>query len=103
VIIGAKSSESSSLFDFEQYGNYSLRDQCAGADAACRLRGLRTNSPLQFGQTYFIACVHAGQKVHSNVQMNASPVGPSGVWHFSQAVLISSAISTQPSLDAQCF
>jgi hypothetical protein len=32
-------------------------------------RGRRTSSPPQFGQTWLISPAHAGQKVHSNVQM----------------------------------
>lgn len=58
------------------------------------LRGRRTSSPPQLGQTAFIASVHARQKVHSKVQMNASPCGSSFRPHFSQAVFICNAIVT---------
>jgi hypothetical protein len=57
------------------------------------LRGLRTSSPPQFGHTFFIPAVHVAQKVHSKVQMNASPVGINAAWHFSQIPRISSAIA----------
>jgi len=40
------------------------------------LRGRRTSSPLQFGQTFFMAAEQASQKVHSYEQIIAmSPAG----------------------------
>src|SRR3954471_12362644 len=65
--------------------------ETAGADAA-RGRGRATSSPPQFGQTPSISSVHETQKVHSNVQMRASPSGDSAVPQRSHSVRISSAI-----------
>jgi hypothetical protein len=57
-----------------------------------RRRGRRTSSPLQFGQVADIASVHAGQKVHSKLQIQASALGGSGVEQRSQLSRISSAM-----------
>jgi hypothetical protein len=58
------------------------------------LLGRRTNSPPQFGQTPCMAFVQSPQKVHSNVQMQASPRGSRLRPHFSQAGFINNAIVT---------
>jgi len=39
--------------------------QHQGHSDYCFLRGRRTNSPLQFGQTLFMTAAHFSQKVHS--------------------------------------
>src|SRR3954454_20045179 len=66
--------------------------ETAGADAA-RRRGRATSSPPQFGQTPSIASVHETQKVHSNVQIRASPSGESVTPQRSPSVRISRAIA----------
>jgi len=57
-----------------------------------RARGRSTSSPLQLGQTSFIAFAQSAQKVHSKVQMYASSRGDSLAAHFSHSVFISNAI-----------
>jgi len=54
--------------------------------------GRATNSPPQFGHTAFIAAAQLGQKVHSWLQMRASPSGGRSALHFSHDALISSGI-----------
>ena len=63
------------------------------------LRGRGTSSPPQLGQTPLIVSAQAGQKVHSKLQMRASPSGASGVPQRSHSVLSSSART--PSLSAR--
>jgi hypothetical protein len=50
----------------------------AEAGAHVVRRGRRTSSPEQLGHVARSASVHAGQNVHSKLQMNASPSGWSG-------------------------
>jgi hypothetical protein len=42
------------------------------------LRGRCTSSPLQFGQTFFMAAEQASQKVHSYEQIIAKPPAGNG-------------------------
>ena len=55
------------------------------------LRGRRTSSPLQFGQTFFMAAEQASQKVHSYEQIIAMPPAGRGCRHFSHSVFICNA------------
>jgi hypothetical protein len=48
-----------------KYGFYTLGFGINGKLLSSPLRGLRTSSPLQFGQTHCIFSVHSGQNVHS--------------------------------------
>ena len=52
--------------------------------------GRATSSPPQFGHTDDISSEHATQKVHSKLQMRASPASSSAASQRSQVVLISS-------------
>jgi hypothetical protein len=58
------------------------------------LRGRRTSSPLQFGQTFFMAAEHASQNVHSYEQIIAMSPAGSGCRHFSHSVFICNAMVT---------
>jgi hypothetical protein len=55
--------------------------------------GRFTNSPPQFGQTFFIPAAHFSQKVHSYEQIIAIPFAVNGRWHFSHSGFICNAIT----------
>jgi hypothetical protein len=54
--------------------------------------GRATSSPPQFGQTPFMAAAQLGQKVHSWLQIRASPPGGRAAPHFSHEFRISSGM-----------
>ena len=68
-------------------------DRCEAIyDCLAFLRGRRTSSPPQLGQTFCISCEQFSQKVHSNEQISAAPCGSSAVPHRSHFVRISRAM-----------
>jgi hypothetical protein len=60
------------------------------------LRGRRTNSPSQFGQTFANFSAHSTQNVHSNEQIKASPPGETGRSQCMHLIFISNAIFASP-------
>jgi hypothetical protein len=52
-----------------------------------------TNSPPQFGQTYFIPPAQSSQNVHSKAQMKAVPSGHSFAAHVSHSDFMASDIA----------